>query len=213
MPRHPICLVVLLITLCSGFSLAQTSPADTRTPRTIEWTDLMPEEDLKLLMNMPQVDHASLSDEELAMDQPTTNNSPPTATSSFENQVTSAIAQAMAKPSGGRTWQDALTSTRVRPEFNNTNIRLAGYIVPLEYDDNQVITSFFLVPYFGACIHVPPPPPNQLIYVEYPQGFTLEDLYTPYWLSGTVKVETHEHELGLAAYSMKVDSMVEYTEE
>lgn len=210
MSRPAIYLLVLLCTLSSGFAQAQKTAA--AAPRTIEWTDLMPEEDLKLLMNMPQVDHSSLSDEELAEDRPTTNNTPRT-TSSFEDQVTSAIEQAMAKPDGSRTWEDALVSTRVRPEFNNTKVRLAGYIVPLEYNDDQVITAFFLVPYFGACIHVPPPPPNQLIYVEYPQGFTLDELYTPYWLSGTIKTETNEHELGLAAYRMTVDTMVEYTEE
>jgi hypothetical protein len=223
MAIHHTGLLVLLLASVSMTSLAEKKSVGTKDfitvpPRTIEWTDLMPEEDLQLLMNMPQVDHAGLSEEELAMDRPTTNNqsvSPtkPGDNSALEDQVTSAIEQAMTKPSAGRTWQDALTSTRVRPEFNNTRIRLAGYIVPLEFDDNQVISSFFLVPYFGACIHVPPPPPNQLIYVDYPKGFTLDDLYTPYWLTGTLKIESKEHEMGLAAYSMKVDSIVEYTEE
>ena len=52
------------------------------------------------------------------------------------------------------------------------------------------VTEFFLVPYPGACIHVPPPPPNQIVLVRYPQGLKLTDIYTPLWVSGTLKIES-----------------------
>jgi hypothetical protein len=54
--------------------------------------------------------------------------------------------------------------------MNGKNIRIGGYPVPLETDAKGRSTLFFLVPYPGACIHVPPPPPNQLVLVRYPQG-------------------------------------------
>ena len=53
-----------------------------------------------------------------------------------------------------------------------------GYPVPLETDAKGRGTLFFLVPYPGACIHVPPPPPNQIVLVRYPKGVALDDIYT-----------------------------------
>jgi len=51
-------------------------------------------------------------------------------------------------------------------ELNNVEVKLPGYIVPLDLDEDYRVNEFLLVPYFGACIHVPPPPPNQIIYVK-----------------------------------------------
>jgi len=199
-------LAFLALLLSSTTVLAEKSPV-----KTIDWTELMPEEDLQLLMSMPQVDHEGLSDDELRED--TTGTTLRGSGSSFEDDVAAAIGQAMQveKP-GERTWRDALVSTRVRPEFDNTTIRLAGYVVPIDFDDNEVITSFFLVPYFGACIHVPPPPPNQIIFVRYPKGFTLENLYTPFWITGRLKVETIENDMALSSYSLNATQLVEYQE-
>jgi hypothetical protein len=220
-------LSVLAIFLFAGSPVLAEPAADKKIPEhlsrpatTIEWTDLLPDEDLRLLESIPQVDHESLSPEELAMDTAPSGLKPNSAfenngSSAFENQITKAIADAnkQVEDNKQRDWRDALTSTRVRPEYNNKRIRLAGYIVPIEYNDQQVITEFFLVPYFGACIHVPPPPPNQLIYVKHPKGFQLPDLYTPFWVEGTVMLETQENELGLSSYSMRDVKLTEYKEE
>jgi hypothetical protein len=91
-------------------------------------------------------------------------------------------------------------------------VKIAGYIVPIEYNDKQVITEFFLVPYCGACIHVPPPPPNQIIYVKHPKGFQLQELYMPFWVEGTIVLKTQENELGLSSYSMYDVNLTEYQE-
>ncbi len=64
------------------------------------------------------------------------------------------------------------------------------------------VTEFFLVPYPGACIHVPPPPPNQIVLVRYPQGLKLTDIYTPLWVSGTLKIEQVSNDLADAAYAI-----------
>lgn len=50
--------------------------------------------------------------------------------------------------------------------LDGQNIRLPGYIVPLEVSEEGRTTEFLLVPYFGACIHVPPPPSNQIVHVK-----------------------------------------------
>lgn len=203
------------LTILFSAAAIHAAPENLARPAvTVEWTELLPDEDLRLLKSIPQVDHDSLSDEQLAQDAPAEGLN--SNISAFEDQVAKAIAeskQALAEEEkSGRDWRDALKSTKVRPEFNNKRIRIAGYIVPIEYDDNQVITEFFLVPYFGACIHVPPPPPNQLIYVKHPKGFTLPDLYTPFWVDGNVVIETQENELGLSAYSMRNVKLERYEE-
>ncbi len=183
---------------------------------TVEWTELLPDEDLRLLESIPQVDHESMSEDELALDTPADGLNTNNNNSAFEDQIAKAIADSKQsledEKKSGRDWRDALKSTKVRPEFNNKRIRIAGYIVPIEYNDQQIITEFFLVPYFGACIHVPPPPPNQLIYVKHSKGFQLPDLYTPFWVEGIVVLETQENELGLSSYSMRDVKLTRYEE-
>lgn len=194
-------------------SAAANPPINIMRPATtVEWIDLLPEEDLRLLESIPQIDHQSMSDEELALD------ASPTGfdSSAFENQIAQAISEAKQnledKSSTERNWRDALKSTKVRPEFDNKRIRIAGYIVPITYNEQQIVTEFFLVPYYGACIHVPPPPPNQLIHIQHPKGFRLQDLYTPFWVDGIVKLETNENELGLSSYAMHNVSLSIYEE-
>jgi len=194
-------------------------------PRIVEWTDLMPAEDLQLLESMKPVDHNTLSKKELANDKPANRNSlrPPNQnninsgdTSKFEASLSSAVNATNKKvneKSQKRTWKDALVSTKVRPEFNSIKIKIGGYIVPLEYDNNQSIKTFFLVPYFGACIHVPPPPPNQIIYVRSQKGLKIKDIYTPYSVTGILHVETVEKDVGTSAYSLDGDSVVVYKDE
>ena len=197
----------------AGFGLLVSAALAADSVKTLEWTDLMPDEDLRLLEEMPAVDHGDLSDEELAQDQnldPLDRPDPALA-----GQVENAIARPMGtSPTDeeGRTWEDALVSTRTRLEFDGSRIRLPGFIVPLEFDDEMNISEFFLVPYFGACIHLPPPPPNQIIFVEYPQGLQLDALYDPFWVTGALKVQRVENDTALAVYAMEAEDVVVYEE-
>jgi hypothetical protein len=70
-----------------------------------------------------------------------------------------------------------------------------------------------MVPFFGACLHLPPPPPNQTIFVNYPQGLKLESLYDAYWISGVIKTSLVENDTATAAYSMEMYAFELYTEE
>ena len=160
---------------------------------TIQWPDLMPQEDLDALLNPP----AYLADIE--------DGSP-------EDQISSQMSSSIAAAMDDR-YQQALVSTKIRPEMNGQAIRIPGFIVPLEFSDDQLITEFFVVPFFGACIHVPPPPPNQIIHVKYPKGFKLEALYNPFWLSGVLKTSLIENDMATAAYAMEVYLMEDYTEQ
>lgn len=89
-------------------------------------------------------------------------------------------------------------------------VRLPGFIVPLEFDDELTITEFFLVPYFGACTHSPPPPPNQLVFVNDQEGFKIDDIYTPVWVSGVLNTVLVENELGASGYTINMQAIEEY---
>ena len=96
---------------------------------------------------------------------------------------------------------------QVRFELNGKKIRIPGFIVPLDFDDTQVVTRFLLVPYFGACIHEPAPPPNQTIYAEFEPGYTLESLWDPFWIEGTLLTTRVEEDLATASYTLRADKI------
>lgn len=194
--RKLTCIATWLLTmLFASLSYAQV---------TLDWTDLMPEEDLQLLLNMPEPEHGDLSEEPETLN--TSLRSSPSTTQSNHDEITTASKETQ------RTWKDALVSTDVRAEWDKKNIRLAGYVVPIEYNEKNLVTQFFLVPYFGACIHVPPPPPNQIIFIDYPQGFAQDELYTPYWISGTLRIETVDNEVAMSSYRLAASKIIEYQE-
>lgn len=93
--------------------------------------------------------------------------------------------------------------------LDGKKVRIPGYVVQLEGNADNV-TEFLLVPYFGACIHVPPPPPNQIIHVEYAEGVPYENTYDAVWIEGTIKVERKEGDLAVVGYQMKADSVEVY---
>ena len=91
------------------------------------------------------------------------------------------------------------------PTLDGQKVRMAGYIVPLEADDKGNLTEFFLVPYYGACIHVPPPPANQIVYVKSAEGFEVTGQFEPVWITGTLKVTSAFTGLAEAGYSLEAD--------
>jgi len=107
---------------------------------------------------------------------------------------------------------DEIMTGRVVPEMGNVEGRIPGFVVPLKTTKDMRILEFFLVPYYGACIHVPPPPPNQIIHVKYKQGFTLEALYDPVWIEGTLVIDRTETDVGTSSYSMVAEAVEPYEE-
>ena len=86
--------------------------------------------------------------------------------------------------------------------LDGRRVSLTGYVVPLETDDQGRMTDFFLVPTIGACIHVPPPPPDQMIYVHLTQAIPAPELGDAGSLQGILRTTTHDDALASAAYSM-----------
>lgn len=150
-------------------------------PAETDWLELLPPEDLAALEAMPEIEHQGAETD-----------------SSFY--------------SGGGLRQQAdlpevMYSARTVAAFDGREIRLGGYPVPLETTPDGRFQTFFLVPYPGACIHVPPPPPNQIVLVRYPRGIAIDDLYAPLWVSGTLRVETVSNQLADAAYALDAASV------
>lgn len=190
--------LLLLALLLPGPSLASTpattpakavakAPAKAPTGNavtTIGWPQLVPDSERARLVNPASINHGS------GPDQPRGN--PLGGGPITGDDVFSAL-------EGQR---EAPVYTPVR-SWHNRQVRIPGYVVPVDYNAKGAITSFFLVPYFGACIHVPPPPPNQIIFVRFPKGFDVVALYEPFWISGTLKVETMQSELAESLYTMQ----------
>jgi len=111
------------------------------------------------------------------------------------------IGQAMAGPQ--------TINAPVVKELNGKTVKIPGFVVPLEGDEEKV-TEFLLVPYFGACLHVPPPPSNQIIYVKFPEGAPAEAMYDPIWLTGVIKTEDWKGELAQVGYTMTGTAVAPY---
>ena len=92
-------------------------------------------------------------------------------------------------------------------ELDGENVRIPGYMVPLDLQEGKV-TEFLLVPYFGACIHSPPPPPNQTVFVISKEP--IEFSWDAFWLEGTLKTEKAESELANAAYTLELSKIEPY---
>jgi len=91
-------------------------------------------------------------------------------------------------------------------DLNGKSVRIPGYLLPLEFDGDKV-TEFFLVPYVGACIHTPPPPPNQIVHVKTEEAYTTDGgLYTPVWVNGLMKTEQSQSSLNLVDGSSDIPS-------
>lgn len=163
---------------------------------TAEWIDLLPKDDLEALLNPPdylnEITDGSVEDQ-------------------LTNSLNNTASNTTDKSEDDR-YEQALVSTRVITTIDNVAIKIPAFIVPLEFDDEQNVTQFFMVPYFGACMHFPPPPPNQTIFVKYPQGFKLASLAEPYWISGILTTSTVKNELATAAYSMEMHHATLYLE-
>lgn len=98
----------------------------------------------------------------------------------------------------------------VNKKLDGQSVKLPGFIVPLDIGKDGLVSEFFLVPYFGACIHVPPPPPNQIVYVRMAKGIALDSIYEAYWITGKMSVQNKQTRLGAAAYSVAADKVEIY---
>ena len=114
--------------------------------------------------------------------------------------------------------QRKAAAERVDEGVNGQSIRIPGYMLPLAREDSGV-TEFLLVPWVGACIHTPPPPPNQMIHVSVPEGTEDRGRFAAIWLEGAIELKPDEYDLFLVdgtrkvkvAYTLSESEVTEYS--
>ena len=111
--------------------------------------------------------------------------------------------QAQANHEGSeQNWVQPDLDAPVVKALDGQSVSLPGFVVPLE-GDSEVITEFLLVPYFGACIHVPPPPPNQIVHVTIKGGVPIDSLYDAIVVRGIISTQSWSGEIAQVGYKMK----------
>ncbi len=100
-------------------------------------------------------------------------------------------------------------SSGVRPDWNGQTVSLSGFIVPIDYQGVGV-TAFILVPYVGACVHVPPPPANQLVFVTTEEPYESSGLFEPVTVVGMFGVSSLSTQLADIGYALSADKIDPY---
>lgn len=154
----------------------------------IKWDNLLPASDLHALQKAPiskRIKEGSLAD-----------------------TIDSPLSMTLKNPQGA--YEKALVSTRIRKEYNNRKIKLPGFIVPIDLVGEGKTKTFFFVPFFGACLHLPPPPPNQIIYATFPKGYHVKDLHQPYYIEARLYTKRIKNDMATAAYTARVAKIYKY---
>lgn len=194
------CIVGLVLYLVTDAKSLVTSKLKSTDYSTIGWEDLLHPEDLYARLN-PPIWFRIMN-------------------GTFQEQADES-AEPQAEPVTMDRYEEALASTRINPELNGQAVSIPAYIVPLEFTDDMYITEFFMVPFYGACLHLPPPPPNQLIHVTYPKGHKfesqsqelLESNDQAVMVSGILKTLEMENDIAPASYTMQVQRLEAYTKD
>lgn len=105
--------------------------------------------------------------------------------------------------------RDIWDNAPVNPALEGVAVRIPGYVVPLD-ESKSGMTEFLLVPYFGACIHTPPPPSNQILHVK--ASHPLENLHSMdnVWISGRLHATRSDSSMGISSYAMTLDYVHPY---
>lgn len=137
-------------------------------PQVIGWDDLVPEKGDGIAMSIPMSEAriGMLSRQEFDGDD-----------QDYADFVEAIEYQRYSQPQGAK----------VNTLLDGMEVRLPGYITPVGFNDQAKLTEFLLVPYLGACIHVPPPPGNQIVYISDATGFKESQLYEPIWVVGILR--------------------------
>lgn len=151
----------------------------------IGWADLLPDADKNVLLRTQSQPRGSL-----------------------EDQMFAAINKA-----SDSAYQQMSISMETVDALRNKIVQIPGFIVPLEYNKAKRATAFFVVPYYGACLHYPAPAPNQMLYVFARQGIDVPDLEQAYLFSGLLTPDPYEDLMGTAAYHLVLYQMNEFKAE
>ncbi len=104
----------------------------------------------------------------------------------------------------------AWNAAPVVESLDGKRVKLPGFVVPIE-GDGKTVSEFLLVPYYGACIHVPPPPANQTVYVKVPKGDAeIRQAFDTVWVTGTMSAKSFTSDLATAGYQIEAEEVTPY---
>lgn len=100
-------------------------------------------------------------------------------------------------------------ATGIVRDYDGKIVRLPGFIVPLKMGAEGV-TEFILAPFVGACVHVPPPPANQLVFVTTPEPYESQGLFEPVHVTGMFGASATGTQLAQIGYALSAEKIVPY---
>ena len=165
----------------------------------LSWEDLMPEGEEALLTSLYEEFYREF--EERMMQQQST------LMSAADNE---AMDLSLITEGSDLDTMEQIGTFNVVDDLNGKSVRIPGYIVPLDFSADAEHKEFLLVPYFGACLHTPPPPPNQIIFVTSNPPAKIPDIYDPVWLEGSLTTGRFDTEMGNSAYELALTNIELY---
>ena len=165
----------------------------------ITWEDLMPEGEDELLETL-YVEFYQEFERNLVK-----NSTPLSQATPQETDVSTLITEGSAADT-----MEQIGTFNVVKDFDGKRIRVPGYVVPFDFNADAEHKEFLLVPYFGACLHTPPPPPNQIIFVRANVAAKIENIEDPVWLEGTLSTGEFLNDLGNSAYELTLTKLEPY---
>ena len=195
-------------------TLVESSPKDSSAtynilgdpngPTELNWNDLMPLGEDEVLAQLYETYYTNLRQNitrrSKLLQDPGANND-----DESEFDISTLISEGAANDT-----MEQIGTFNVVEELNGLEVRLPGYVVPLDFNSEGVYSEFLLVPYFGACLHTPPPPPNQIVFVKASPGAKIESIYEPVWIEGAMKTGKFESDTGDSAYEITLSSIEAY---
>ncbi|MEM7041935.1 MAG: DUF3299 domain-containing protein [Pseudomonadota bacterium] len=179
---------LLAVAAFTAFGAASAFAA--KDPVEIAWPDLMPPQPV-------QPEDLVFGDDTLEDDQTPANQA-------YDPQLGGVVQHGMVPAIPGIFDQAGVVT-----DYNDVQVRIAGYVLPLDFE-NTTVKEFLLVPYVGACIHVPPPPRNQIIYVTSEDGIEVGGMFEPVWATGTLQTTSLSSDLAEVGYMMTLDETEPY---
>ena len=205
------------------FPLALLTQAQAEDARVLTWADLVPAtavtENPFLELSRDQLtwisDVAAVRDRQAAGDASITPSEIQTAKTLAEKLEQAGV------DVDGLLAQRAMIAERGRAvdgTLEGKLVRIPGYLLPLEFSGKKV-SEFLLVPWVGACIHTPPPPPNQIVHVKPDEPVEMSGMFAPVWVTGALSTGAVQKTLSMIdgtaeidiGYSLQASSVTDYT--
>jgi uncharacterized protein len=191
--------------------LLQALPALAASPQTLAWKDLLPAaSDETAFTALPKDQLALLSDIAAARDRMAAGETLTATERQDERAAVRTLEHAGVDVKGLLAKRKAILDQRrvqassVKPSLDGQLIRIPGYMLPLDFKGKEV-TEFLLVPWVGACIHTPPPPPNQIVHVKTQKAYLSTGMFAPVWVTGKISTSGSKTSLYLVDGTSNID--------